>query len=109
MTRKRKVLLALAQEVVALYGKTAQSSEAPACVCDPCRQVSPPIDEHSTISHPTRRLTVSEMHDGRGAVPLLRLQGRWVARAGFPAGTRVVVQVQQGKIVILRSEHESDN
>ena len=100
MTRKRKVLLDLAQEVVALYGKAAQSTEAPACLCDARRQVASQTDGHSGVLQSTRNLTVGETYDGRRAVSLLRLQGRWLERAGFPAGARVVVQVEEGRIVL---------
>lgn len=48
----------------------------------------------------TRQLTVSRTGDYRKPVPLLRLQGQWLERAGFPAGSRVVVKVQKGRLVI---------
>ncbi|MFQ5903178.1 MAG: SymE family type I addiction module toxin [Candidatus Binatia bacterium] len=94
MTRKKRALLALAQEVVALYGdKAAQPTEAP---------VAPQAEAHSGPIH-SRKLTISKTYDGRRAVPLLRLQGRWLERAGFPAGARVVVRVQERRIVLLGS------
>ncbi len=34
----------------------------------------------------------------------LRLQGRWLERAGFSAGTRVSVAVADGRLVISRAE-----
>ncbi len=34
----------------------------------------------------------------------LRLQGRWLERAGFSAGTRVTVAVAEGRLVISRAE-----
>ncbi len=34
----------------------------------------------------------------------MRLQGRWLERAGFSAGTRVTVAVADGRLVISRAE-----
>jgi hypothetical protein len=55
-----------------------------------------------------KTLTVSSLYQPRrrgGAVTShLRLTGRWLEAAGFPAGARVPVQVQQGQLVITAAE-----
>jgi hypothetical protein len=51
-----------------------------------------------------RALTVSTLHRPRrhdyARTAQIRLAGRWLESAGFPRGSRVVVQVQQGQLVI---------
>lgn len=43
-----------------------------------------------------------------GQVAHLPLTGRWLAEAGFPAGTRVVVEVVgDGELVVRRAEEEA--
>ena len=45
--------------------------------------------------------------DGRSAlVPMLRLQGAWLKRAGFDVGTPVTVRVDAGRLVIEAAEPE---
>ncbi|MGC8520062.1 MAG: SymE family type I addiction module toxin [Steroidobacteraceae bacterium] len=45
--------------------------------------------------------------DGRSApVPMLRLQGAWLKRAGFAVGTPVTVRVDAGRLVIEATELE---
>ena len=67
----------------------------------------------STESPQIRRLTVSygtfRVHgpDGRAmSVPLLRLQGAWLERAGFSVGVPVKVHVSPGRLVIEAAEPE---
>ena len=38
--------------------------------------------------------------------PSLRLQGRWLERAGFPVGTRVRVDVSPRRLIVEAIEHE---
>ena len=40
-------------------------------------------------------------------VPEIKLQGHWLAKAGFCSGCRFEVNVQKGKIVLLRKESSS--
>ena len=54
-----------------------------------------------------RSLTIREMADayllrqGRAtSSPAIRLQGKWLAQAGFEAGQKVTVHVEDGRIVI---------
>jgi len=51
-----------------------------------------------------KTLTVSSLFQprrrGGTTAPHLRLTGRWLEAAGFPAGARVQVQVQKGQLVI---------
>ena len=54
-----------------------------------------------------RRLTISEMVESSRAafargrrVPMIRMRGDWLEENGFVAGERVVVTVEQGRIVL---------
>ena len=65
------------------------------------------------IQRESRRLTVSygtyrvREPDGRAmSVPLLRLQGAWLERAGFAIGVPVKVHVSRGRLVIEAAESE---
>jgi hypothetical protein len=64
-----------------------------------------------------RRLTVSRTHPESRArfprpvpipipMPLLRLQGRWMDRAGFGIGTPVRVAVKPGLLVLEVMNHD---
>jgi len=56
-----------------------------------------------------RTLKVSEsedwykvhVHKNRSSKPLLRLQGKWLHDAGFPAGSRVVVRVENRRLTVV--------
>ena len=75
--------------------------------------ISHDFTQISTESPQMRRLT---MHYGafrvRGpdgcsmSVPLLRLQGAWLERAGFSVGVPVKVHVSRGRLVIEAAEPE---
>jgi hypothetical protein len=47
-----------------------------------------------------RRLTVVTRGREHGRVPEIRMGGQWLARAGFPAGTRLAVAVTPGQLVV---------
>ena len=75
--------------------------------------ISRDLTQISTESPQIRRLTVSygtyRVHgpDGRAmSVPLLRLHGAWLERAGFAIGAPVKVQVSCGRLVIEAAELE---
>lgn len=60
-------------------------------------------------AHPSRNLAVEHisynLEGGDYATcPLIRLKGRWLARAGFTVGSRVVVTVRQGCLTIRPSK-----
>lgn len=97
MSKKKQVLLALAREVIALYG--GQSLPRTQSGVVPSFEIPQTEGQVQTA----RALTTGKTFDGRRFVPSLRLQGQWLEQAGFPVGTRVVVQVQEGKIVLLGS------
>lgn len=86
MSKRKQVLLALAREVVALYGGQVATS--------------PEIPQTEGQINATRKLTISESWGRFRPVPSLRLQGQWLEQAGFPTRARVLVQVQEGKIVL---------
>ena len=44
-------------------------------------------------------------HRGEGnSVPMIRLRGKWLRRAGFIAGREVTVIVERGRLVLLTTE-----
>jgi hypothetical protein len=47
-----------------------------------------------------RRLTVTNRSQHGAFVPQVRMTGRWLARAGFPAGCRLAVAVEHGRLVV---------
>lgn len=52
-----------------------------------------------------RELTVSEATNyGRKTAPMLRIQGHWFQELGFNIGDPVLVQCEDGKIIITRNE-----
>lgn len=82
----------------------SQSIPASTSAQDPITRDFTPV---STESPEIRRFTVSRgMYSVRGpdgramSVPLLRLQGAWLERAGFPIGRMVKVRVSSGRLLI---------
>ena len=74
---------------------------------------SPDSTQIFTPDRPVRRYTVGygprsiRGQDGHSAlVPMLRLQGAWLKRAGFAVGTPVTVRVDAGRLVIEVAEPE---
>lgn len=66
---------------------------------------SPKCGKRAKPAHPTRTLTVEHvsynLESGDSATcPLIRLKGRWLARAGFTVGLHVVVTVRRGHLAI---------
>ena len=47
-----------------------------------------------------RRLTVLNHYRSTGRVPIIRLAGRWLARAGFAPGCRLEVTGRRGRLVV---------
>ena len=41
------------------------------------------------------------VHKNRSSKPLLRLKGKWLDDAGFPAGSRVVVKVEEQRLTVI--------
>ena len=87
-----------------------QSIPASASAQDP---IFSDFSQISTESPQIRRLTVSYgtyrvgEPDGRAmSVPLLRLQGAWLERAGFAIGVPVKVHVSRGRLVIEAAESD---
>lgn len=65
-----------------------------------------------------RQLTVSRTYQTRARqawyepapevrVPYLRFNGLWLAEAGFPVGSRVRVEVEEGRLVVTPAEATS--
>jgi hypothetical protein len=44
-----------------------------------------------------------DLAHGRPLIPRLRLKGQWLARAGFPPGTRATVCVVKPGCIVLRA------
>ena len=74
--------------------------------------ISPAFDPICAPGPEMRRLTVSygvrcfRDDDGLTPAPLLRLQGRWLKRAGFAVGDAVKVRAAAGRLVIEKAEVE---
>jgi len=47
-----------------------------------------------------RALTVGALWNGSRCVPMLRIRGVWLEVAGFPAGSRVYVEIERGRLVL---------
>jgi hypothetical protein len=51
-----------------------------------------------------RKATVTSYFDARVTVPMIRLRGRWLKRAGFREGDALRIEVQDGRLVLTRPE-----
>ena len=51
-----------------------------------------------------RKLTVGYVPGDGKHYPMIRLQGKWLEELGFRVGDRVMVVVDEGKIVIVREK-----
>jgi hypothetical protein len=51
-----------------------------------------------------RKATVTSYFDARVTVPMIRLRGRWLKRAGFREGDVLRIEVQDGRLVLTRPE-----
>lgn len=60
-----------------------------------------PLIEAQSVA--ARRMTVSYIGP---SMPYLRLQGRWLDRAGFRIGTRVRVEVSERRLIVEALETE---
>jgi hypothetical protein len=47
-----------------------------------------------------RKATVTLYFDARASVPMIRLRGRWLMRAGFQKGDALRVEVEEGRLVL---------
>lgn len=49
-----------------------------------------------------RELKIEEVGDfyKKQTVPLIRLRGKWLEKAGFQPGTKVVIEVHDGHLVV---------
>lgn len=51
-----------------------------------------------------RKATVTSYFDARASVPMIRLRGRWLMRAGFREGDALRVEIEEGRLVLTRPE-----
>ena len=74
------------------------------CTCGACEPPKPKLPEGM------RRNTVSYLCPSRGggAVPFIRLSGKWLERAGFDIGGSVLVATENGKLTITFEKKEED-
>ena len=49
-----------------------------------------------------RKATVTSYFDARVSVPMIRLRGRWLMRAGFREGDAIQIEVEEGRFVLTR-------
>jgi len=49
-----------------------------------------------------RKATVTSYFDARVSVPMIRLRGRWLMRAGFRKGDPLRIEVEEGRLILTR-------
>lgn len=49
-----------------------------------------------------RKATVTTYFDAKVSVPMIRLRGRWLTRAGFQEGDALRIEVEEGRLVLTR-------
>jgi hypothetical protein len=49
-----------------------------------------------------RKATVTSYFDTRVSVPMIRLRGRWLMRAGFRKGDALRIEVEDGRLILTR-------
>ena len=49
-----------------------------------------------------RKATVTSYFDTRASVPMIRLRGRWLMRAGFREGDALRIEVEDGRLILTR-------
>ncbi len=54
------------------------------------------------MNKPFRNFKVAETNMKEKWVPLIRLQGQWLAEAGIKPGDHVIVKVENGKLEIVK-------
>ncbi len=54
------------------------------------------------MNKPYRNLKVGEYSQNEKWVPLIRLQGQWLAAAGIEPGDQVIIKVENGKLEIVK-------
>ncbi len=54
------------------------------------------------MNKPYRNLKVAETNQNERWVPVIRLQGKWLADAGIKPGDQVIVKIDNGKLEIIK-------
>ena len=54
-----------------------------------------------------RQATVTSYFDQRASVPMIRLRGRWLLRAGFREGDAIEIEVEAGRLILARTPDPS--
>jgi hypothetical protein len=49
-----------------------------------------------------RKATVTSYFDARVTVPMIRLRGQWLVRAGFRKGDALRIEVEEGRLILTR-------
>ena len=49
-----------------------------------------------------RKATVTSYFDQRASVPMIRLRGRWLLRAGFREGDPLEIEIKAGRLILAR-------
>jgi hypothetical protein len=49
-----------------------------------------------------RKTTVTSCFDKEVCVPMIRLRGRWLMRAGFREGDAVRIEVEDGRLILTQ-------
>lgn len=56
----------------------------------------------------TRKLKVYNGSQGNSYAPQIILQGKWLEQSGFPAGTFISVEYEDGKLIITPREPDPE-
>ena len=56
----------------------------------------------------TRKLKVYSGSQGGGYVPQIVLQGKWLEQSGFPTGTYISVECEEGRLIITTREPDPE-
>ena len=51
-----------------------------------------------------RKITVASCFDRGEIIPMIRLRGRWLRRAGFQEGQRLRLEVEDGKLILSNGD-----
>lgn len=61
-------------------------------------------ERHLTVSHTYQRRPRRYGFDKEVRVPFLRMNGKWLEKAGFSVGSKVRVEVEEGRLVLTSRE-----
>lgn len=64
-------------------------------------------ETRQVVVRASRQATVTSYFDARASVPMIRLRGRWLLRAGFREGDSIEIEVEAGRLILARPPDSS--